>query len=296
MIRAESEGMMARRLLRDHARTFSPTLRLLPKRLRDPLELAYLLARASDTIADSGSMPTTRRAALIKELEGVLATGNFAQWLPEFSLGDFSTKEGELLFATPALLARLARHSDRAEIVTLLSNILKGQLFDLRRFPSERPLSPPELECYCADVAGSVGVTWTHLIAIHAPHLLKLPAEELIPKALSYGKGLQLLNILRDRSADLALGRIYVEEKNALEMIALTRTWLSEGESYLQYLRPGRLLYAASLPLVLAWRTLGKIQAGTGVSPVKIRRSEIRMALLRNLTSLWLPRCRNRDS
>jgi len=296
MICAQTEGIMTRRLLRDHARTFSLTLRLLPVALRDPLGLAYLLARASDTIADAGRMPQTKRADMIKELEGALASGRFTQWLPKFAQNDFSIKEGALLCAMPSLLERLTRHPDRAELIALWRNILKGQAFDLQRFPSSQPLSRHELECYCSDVAGSVGVAWARLISTHAPHVLTLPSEELMPKALSYGKGLQLLNILQDRSADLSIGRIYVEEGQTSEMIVLARAWLSEGEIFLKHLCPGRVLYATMLPMELAWRTLKKIRASTGLSRVKLRRSEIRAALLWNLTSLWLPRCPNRDS
>ena len=40
-------------MLRVHARTMELSLRLLPCSLREPLGLAYLLARVSDTIADS---------------------------------------------------------------------------------------------------------------------------------------------------------------------------------------------------------------------------------------------------
>ena len=40
-------------VLRSVSRSFYLSLRVLPKPLRDPLSLAYLLARATDTIADT---------------------------------------------------------------------------------------------------------------------------------------------------------------------------------------------------------------------------------------------------
>src|SRR5207253_253284 len=43
------------------SRSFYLSIRLLPKKLRDPVSLAYLLARASDTIADTTELPPDLR-------------------------------------------------------------------------------------------------------------------------------------------------------------------------------------------------------------------------------------------
>src|SRR5438552_17119582 len=45
------------------SRSFYLSIRLLPKKLRDPVSLGYLLARASDTIADTTKIPRESRAA-----------------------------------------------------------------------------------------------------------------------------------------------------------------------------------------------------------------------------------------
>lgn len=68
-------------LLRNHARTFALTLAILPRSLREPLGVTYLLARASDTIADAGMISRERRVALLEELESALSGGSpKARW------------------------------------------------------------------------------------------------------------------------------------------------------------------------------------------------------------------------
>jgi len=281
------------RLLRAHARTMGLTLRLLPRPLREPLGLGYLLARASDTIADSGRVATEERIAW---LEG-LASGERVQERSPTSLATFSPSERELLEALPGLLSMLGEHPDRTELRTLWRAILEGQRFDLRRFTSDAaPLDRRELEHYCDLVAGSVGRCWTRLIAKHAPRTLLAPVSDLLPLASAYGKGLQLVNILRDREADRSAGRFYVAEVGISEFLALAHEWLDAGEHYLSALRPGRILMATSLPLDLAPPTLAAVGCSPEKSRARITRGEVRAILLRNVASLCFPRRRNADS
>ncbi|MCX7887472.1 MAG: squalene/phytoene synthase family protein, partial [Verrucomicrobiae bacterium] len=51
-------------LLRGVSRSFYLTLRVLPAAIRPQVSLAYLLARATDTIADTGVVPPERRVGL----------------------------------------------------------------------------------------------------------------------------------------------------------------------------------------------------------------------------------------
>ena len=179
-----------RRLLRLHARTFALTLRFLPRSLREPLGLAYLLARASDTITDSGAIPLERRIALLEELRSSLDGDAFDIWQPKTYEGELSNNDGELICAVPQLIASLKSSPDCKELISLWQSITKGQLSDLTRFPSEAPLKEEELERYCFLVAGSVGEIWTKLIAKHEPQTLLRPEEEMRRLGIAYGKGL----------------------------------------------------------------------------------------------------------
>lgn len=278
------------RLLREHARTFSLTLRLLPSNLREPLGIAYLLARTSDTIADAPGIPPERRLALLEGLKESLAADDPVSWKIQ-GVGELSPRERELVGAYPGLIHALHAMPDRAGILALWRTILEGQLFDLRRFgPEALPLTREELEHYCGLVAGSVGEFWTRLIALHAPDRLTRPVEEMIPLGIAYGKGLQSVNILRDRAEDQALGRCYVGEGDLPGVFDLAGRWLDDGGRYLSRLRPGRVLMATALPHDLAVRTLAKIRRSPERPRVSISRGAVRLVLLRNMASLCFPK------
>ena len=283
-------------LLRNHARTFALTLAILPRSLREPLGVTYLLARASDTIADAGKISRERRVALLEELESTLSGGSPKArwgWAPVMMSGELDASQAELMAAVPRLINALEISFDRDELFKLWRLILEGQLFDLRRFPSDEPLNREELERYCFLVAGSVGECWTRLLSVHAPDRLMLPMTEMIPLGIAYGKGLQLLNILRDRAEDRSLGRIYARVEELPGLFALAEEWLALGERYLAHLRPGRVLFATGLPLDLAWSTLAKLKdpdLHSSLNGLKLNRWEVYALLLRGMNSLCLPR------
>ena len=63
-------------LLRSVSRSFYTTLRVLPRPIRSQIGLAYLLARATDTIADTEIVPVQNRLDALDQLRArVLGTG-----------------------------------------------------------------------------------------------------------------------------------------------------------------------------------------------------------------------------
>ena len=283
-----------RKLLRDHARTFGVTLRMLPRILREPLSVAYLLARASDTVADSRRIPLLHRVSVLEELERALDSGEYLSWQPKIRPEKLTASERDLISAFPDLIALLNKEEDRVELLRLWRTIVEGQLFDLRRFKyGASPLSREELEHYCWLVAGCVGETWTRLIARHAHVFGSMPdkgIETMRARGICYGKGLQLLNILRDRSEDRKQGRVYIQERDVPEMIEVASGWLDQGKAYCECLAPGRIRYATVIPLRLAVKTLDRIRKTPTAVRVKMPRWEVAVVLAGSLPSLVLPR------
>lgn len=189
-------------LLRDVSRSFYLTLRILPEVIRPQISVAYLLARASDTIADTEAVESRRRIELLQQMrEGQIR-------------GVAGLAENQALPAERELLRRLdecfaALHTfsseDRERIHTLHQTIIDGQLFDLQRFPGT-PLNDEELDRYTYLVAGCVGEFWTGMCQAHLPGMEKLS----IADGVRFGKGLQLVNILRDIGDDQKRGRQYL--------------------------------------------------------------------------------------
>ena len=58
-------------LLKGVSRSFYISVRFLPKRIRMAIALGYLLARASDTIADTNRLPPAERIEFLKRFLGI---------------------------------------------------------------------------------------------------------------------------------------------------------------------------------------------------------------------------------
>ena len=195
-------------ILRGVSRSFFLSLRVLPAPVRPQISLAYLLARASDTVADTKAVPRERRLELLRsmkagDLRGVcrLASG---QALPAERL------LLENLHECGAALAGLET-GDQALIRSLLDTIISGQMWDLETFPGENAAEAsalkdePELDRYAYMVAGCVGEFWTKICAAHCPAFGALDQGEMVSLGVRFGKGLQLVNILRDMASDLRI-------------------------------------------------------------------------------------------
>lgn len=260
-------------LLKKVARSFQLSLRILPASLRPPLSLAYMLARASDTIADASSTPDFQRLALLRGLPDL-----FPEKSPDLGLKD---AESDLLQMLPRLLEALKTLPDQSEIIAQWRIILRGQIFDVERFaaPDAVPLTPAELEEYTYLVAGSVGEFWTRLCFKHVPNYSARPLEEMLPLARRFGQALQFINILRDRRSDADAGRIYIpDERFYVEMQHVSELLQSAAE-YTAAIQPRALRAACALPLDLANQTLALIaQHPLGVG-VKVPRYKVWLAL-----------------
>lgn len=300
-------------LLASVSRSFYLTIRLLPAPLRAPIGLAYLLARASDTIADSDAAPVPVRRAHLAAFDAMIACGN-ADGLAALQREIQPTHPGEreLIVRLAECLDALAAQDrlDRCEIVRVLGKIIRGQTLDLERFadPARITALPDAsaLEVYAYLVAGCVGEFWTRLCLAHCvPCFHPWAGErEMERHAMRYGQGLQLVNILRDLPADLRSGRCYLPADElraagvdpaalpASPALAqpvfdrwLTRAgrFLDDGLRYLRALRPPRLRAGVFLPWQLGVQTLELLRTRnplTAPQRVKVPRSAVRTALL----------------
>lgn len=210
-------------LLKGVSRSFYLTLRVLPVGMRDPVGLAYLLARAADTIADTALIPPERRLALLLSLRaqvnGARDDEGFAERLAEEVASQQTQSDEKILLESigPAL-AVLAQMSepDKEAIREIVTTLTQGMEFDLRTFPDERSgrivaLSDiAELDRYTYLVAGCVGEFWTRMTHLHVPGVLKGEFATMEERGVRFGKALQLTNVLRDAGKDLRIGRCYV--------------------------------------------------------------------------------------
>lgn len=285
--------MKSKEILRRTSRTFFLTLRILPSSVREEISLAYLLARATDTLADVSSENVARRLGILRSLRASLGEPVIVGFDAEvWSASLNQLAERELIKNLPVWWAQLATMPGDVKrlIQRVLTHILDGQIFDLERFTEESPpLSEEEVQLYTYLVAGSVGEFLTDLCALHAGEFSDGDLEEMRSLARGYGQGLQLVNILRDRAADRRAGRVYLAPGTEASYAAQARLLLRGGLEYAGATRCGRLRYAVVLPAMIGLRTLDLLQAETMESP-KISRGEVKNILLRALP-VWISPC-----
>src|SRR5688572_26093025 len=136
-------------VLRSVSRSFYLSLRILPRPLRDPLSLAYLLARATDTIADTPEPPAELRVeallGLVQAIQGGTPLETAARVRDSFAPLQRDEAERTLIHHLPALLEWLeeSEAGDRAEVRTVLEKITRGQMLDLERFAASKSTSSP---------------------------------------------------------------------------------------------------------------------------------------------------------
>jgi farnesyl-diphosphate farnesyltransferase len=287
-------------LLKKVARSFYLTIRFLPTSLQEPVGLAYLLARASDTIADEGHFSPQEREIFLSALRArieepssdidFLTVENNFKKNSQALLNDKARVEAELLQEFPKLLQYLEdpqRDSAEAHAIRVVwRTILEGQLMDVKLHGAT--CSAQERNRYLYLVAGCVGEFWTEMGAHHFKNYSKEPLEQMMVWGSSYGKGLQLLNILRDAAIDQRGGRFYFEFSKRDELVSQIQSYLEEGRLYVRSLNNRRLRYASALPLLLAEETLALMIKKPKAPHLKIGRGKVLLTVLRGWWLFWL--------
>jgi farnesyl-diphosphate farnesyltransferase len=209
-------------LLKGVSRSFYITLRVLPAGMRDPIGLAYLLARAADTIADTSLISPGQRMELLlslrNQVNGVPDEAALERMSAEVGSQQADSDEKVLLESLGAALTVLSQlsPSDREAVRDIVTTLTKGMEFDLRTFPDEasgrivalREFS--ELDQYTYMVAGCVGEFWTKMTFVHVPGTFPGNPEVVLSRGIRFGKALQMTNVLRDCGKDLRIGRCYL--------------------------------------------------------------------------------------
>lgn len=281
-------------VLKGVSRSFYLSLRFLPKGFRRPASLGYLLARISDTVADSEDVPVAERERLLEDFQACVA--NASASLPSLAIfpSKVATAKEQILLKNGdrclATVGELPAWQQRA-VRKVVETITDGQLWDLRRFGTNPDkvvelANAAELKNYTYQVAGCVGEFWTEL----AIGLNRFPSDleaAMVLKGRHYGQALQLINILRDTERDRRLGRCYLPggdtEAERRRWTEQARDWLEEGEWYCQRLRGKRLRFSSWLPLLIGRCTLDLLSQKNDGSPQKITRRELKREMRRAL-------------
>jgi farnesyl-diphosphate farnesyltransferase len=306
-------------LLRDVSRSFYLTLRLLPGQVRPQIGLAYLLARTTDTIADTELVPPGQRRQALQDLGARIAGLRQAPLeLDSLARQQGSPAERVLLekCETSVGLLQTLSPADRQLVREVLQTITSGQELDLQRFGGASAgavaalRTDGDLDDYTYRVAGCVGEFWTKMCRAHLFPGAVLDDARLLVDGVRFGKGLQLVNILRDVPADLRRGRCYLPSEGLAalrlappdlhqaaneprlrplynEYLDRADTHLLAGWAYTKALprRCVRLRLACSWPILIGRETLQLLRVGKVLEPgrrIKVSRRRVRALMVRS--------------
>jgi phytoene synthase len=189
------------RIAKNAASNFYYAFYLLPKPKRDGLAALYAFMRLVDDVADLGEDLQAAQQGLAKWRsafdEAVTGRSQFFDGTAAKPLEKPLYGEREVL---PALVDTMRRYNMPARY---LHDLISGAEMDLtvKSYPTF-----DRLREYCYRVAGTVGLTCTHVFGYRDPRALDL-AEKL-------GLAFQLTNIIRDVHEDAALGRVYIPDED----------------------------------------------------------------------------------
>jgi farnesyl-diphosphate farnesyltransferase len=213
------------------SRTFAPTIRRLPQPLFLQVTVAYLLCRVADTIEDSVILDIVQKqkllekyAHLIKKEDPLIELKSF---MVQINVLPQEDPEYGLVHNLPSILRVYASfpRNVRSGISTWVVEMTSG----MRKYVQSKNASAQnflktlkELDDYIYYVAGTVGNLSTALFCSYSPHITPKTMKQLKRYSESFGKGLQLVNIIRDIPADWQCNRSYIPNE-LLKKYDLTR-------------------------------------------------------------------------
>ena len=218
---------------------------MVPADVRDQVSLAYLFARAADTIADTELIDRPRRLDYLGQLKAQFVTdqvsvGQIREIQQAIGTVQQDSSERQLLERLEECFAVLQSFSpeDRRRVQRLMTTLVQGMEMDLTVFPGTTAADLTALKTldaldrYTYYVAGCVGEFWTDLMCAYRRGLRSWNVRTMADVGVRFGKGLQLTNVVKDIAHDLQRGRCYVPEPMLAE----------------QGLRPHDLLDPRNLP------------------------------------------------
>ena len=202
-------------VLQDVSRTFALTIPQLPDALRDVVGNAYLLCRITDTIEDEPALSGAQKERFWRRLvDAVAGRGDAAGFAEELggSLSSSTTASEHELVANTARVVRIThgfRPAQRRVLERCVRIMSRGMAEFQQRDTSAGLDDMAQVDSYCYHVAGVVGETLTELFCDYSA-VIERRRDELLALAVSFGQGLQMINILKDIWEDRRRGACWL--------------------------------------------------------------------------------------
>lgn len=245
-------------VLKATSRTFYIPIVRLPSGLREAMTSAYLCMRAIDEIEDHPALDNPSKARLLRTISLIFQ----AQTTKEhFALDEFAaafSAQGGILPEVTTRIGEWAYHAPEAiapriwEATAAMADRMAHWAAIGWKIKTEA-----DLDRYTFGVAGAVGLLICDIWAwFDGVQMDRSPA-------IAFGRGLQSVNILRNRVEDLARDvDLFPEGWSVERMHEYARRNLELADAYAQTLPPGPFTYLIKIPLALAYATLDALARG----------------------------------
>lgn len=261
------EAQDALRVLEETSRTFYLPVVGLPEGLREAVAAGYLCMRAIDEVEDHPQLDGETKArilhgmSLILQAQTTIESFNHRQFAELFAsqadnLAEVTVRVGEWACFAPKFIAPRIWEATSGMADRMAHWALNGFHVETKA----------DLDRYTYAVAGAVGLMLGDLWGWYE----KLQINR--SRAIQFGRGLQLTNILRNRQEDLARGvDFFPDGWGEEEVFAYARQNLNEFDEYTATLPHTTFLKFVSIPRALAYATLDALERGQE----KLSRSEV---------------------
>ena len=243
-------------ILKQTSRTFYPSIVSLPPRIREAVMASYLSLRAIDEIEDHPQLGKDTKVSLLRTVSSELrrlrrqkesrCARIFQPYRDE--LAEVTLRLDEWLALSPQGVAQTVQLATAVMSERMAYWVNREWLIGSRH----------DLDQYTFDVAGVVGVLLSDLWIWYD----KTPSRK--QDAISYGRGLQAVNILRNRTDDLNRGVDFFPRCwHQQDFIRYARSNLSQGDAYVNgFPLDGVAHIFCRGPQALAYATLDALERG----------------------------------
>lgn len=237
------------------SRTFYIPISRLTPNIREAVTSAYLCMRAIDEIEDHTELSPSTKVTLLRSVRRILKNpvehSNFQTLFEPYQsvLPKVTLQIQDWINFSPITIQKNILHWTSVMAEGMAEWVEKN--WDIK--------TEQDLDSYTYYVAGLVGLLldeiWTWYDGTKTDHEL----------AIAYGRGLQAVNIIRNRKEDLARGvDFFPDGWDFPEMIAYAKRNLKQADQYVAALDQGPILDFCKIPLALAHGTLRAIELGKG--------------------------------
>lgn len=241
-------------MLKKTSRTFYIPISYLELGLKEAVTSAYLCMRAIDEIEDHKELTDELKVKLLLGIHDIFKSEDMMVTQTQHLLSPYQ----EILPDVTMQIDDWALLCPSSGAPIVYRYIAKMSLHMAQWVQSGWNIHTEEdLDRYTYSVAGMVGEMLSELWLWHDG------TQSDSTKAIAFGRGLQAVNILRNREEDLQRGvDFYPDGWGFKEMQQYTRRNLQIADSYIADLKDGPALKFCKIPLSLAHATVNLISAG----------------------------------